>query len=110
MQSNTYQLAAQMEAAFNCIGASMMSNSFAAKLLAWLYVYGGGNEAVVYNEGLKAGIAIAQQKFNIKGGEKPKRISIHLIKTYISQLERRGEKCEWLNEIYQRYNLKPIKG
>lgn len=106
---NTSQLAAQMEEAFNLIGSSMMSNGFAAKLLAYVYVYGGGNEAVVYNEGLNAGIAIAQQKFNIKGGEIPKRISIPLIKVYVKQLQKYGKNTEWLDEIYQRYNLKPIK-
>ena len=106
MNAGEYQLASQLEAAFNSIGASMMSNGFAAKLLAWLYVYGGGNEEVVYNRGLVAGIAIAQQKFNIKGGKIPKKISIPLIRTYVRQLERYGSKTRWLDEIYQRYNIK----
>ena len=66
-----FQLAQQLEEAFNQVGSSMMSMNFAAKLLAYVYIMGGGNEAVVYNEGMNAGIAIASQKFKIKGGEIP---------------------------------------
>ena len=61
----------QLEEAFNSIGASMMSTEFAAKLLAWTLKYGGGNEAVTMHGGLNAGIRIAQQKFNLFGGETP---------------------------------------
>lgn len=65
MSDETFKLAQQLEEAFNSVGSSMMSMNFAAKLLAYVYVMGGGNEAVVYNEALNAGIAIAAQKFNI---------------------------------------------
>lgn len=102
-----FELASQMESAFNQIGASMMSDIFAAKLLAYVYVMGGGNENVVYDQGMVAGIAIAKTKFNISDSCIPKRISIPLIKVYVKQLERNGEKTEWLSEIYQRYNIRP---
>lgn len=46
----------------------------------------GVNEAVCYNESLNAGIAIAQQKFNIKGGETPMAKSIPVIKAFIKEL------------------------
>lgn len=105
MSSFSFQLAQQLEEAFNQVGSSMMTNGFAAKLLAYTYVMGGGNEAVVYNEAMNAGIAIASQKFCIKGGEIPKAHSIPIIKTYIRQLEERGDDTPWLNEIYDRYNI-----
>lgn len=94
MSSQTFQLAQQLEEAFNQIGT--LSMNFAAKLLAYVYVMGGGNEAVVYNEGLNAGIAIAAQKFNIKGGCVPMMKSIPVIRAFIHELERKGDDTPWL--------------
>lgn len=106
MSYQTFQLAQQLEEAFNSVGASMMSMNFAAKLLAYVYVFGGGNESVVYNEGMNAGIAIAQQKFHIKGGEIPQANSIPVIRAFIHELERKGDDTPWLSEIYYRYNIR----
>lgn len=100
-----FQLAQQLEEAFNQVGGSMMSLNFAAKLLAYTYVMGGGNEAVVYNEALNAGIAIASQKFNIKGGGIPDVRSIPVIRAFVLELEREGDNTKWLQEIYTRYNI-----
>lgn len=105
MSYQTFQLAKQLEEAFNSVGTSMMSMNFAAKLLAYVYVMGGGNEAVIYNEALNADIAIAQQKFNIKGGKIPMAKSIPVIRAFIHELERLGEKTPWLQQIYSRYNI-----
>jgi hypothetical protein len=102
----TYNIAKDLEAAFNHVGSSMMSADFAAKLLAYVYVMGGGNEAVTMHEGLNAGIAIAQQKFNLNGGEIPNRMGIELIKKYIAELEKNEKETTWLHEIFGRYNLK----
>ena len=99
-------LAAQLEAAFNQVGASMMQDDFAAKLLAYVYVMGGGNEAVTLHEGLHAGIRIAQQKFNLYGGEVPSAEGVRLLQKYIPELERKELHCPWLSEIEKRYNLK----
>ena len=105
MSAETFKLAQQLEEAFNSVGSSMMSMNFAAKLLAYVYVMGGGNEAVVYNEALNAGIAIAAQKFNIKGGSIPMAKSIPVIRAFILELERKGEDTPWLSDIYNRYNI-----
>lgn len=106
MSAFSFNLASQLEEAFNGIGCSIMSMNFASKLLAYVYVMGGGNEAIVYNEGLNAGIAIAQRKFNIIGGEVPDYRGIACIRAFINELERKGDKTPWLKEIYERYNLK----
>lgn len=105
MSAETFKLAQQLEEAFNSVGSSMMS-MIAAKLLAYVYVMGGGNEAVVYNEALNAGIAIAAQKFHIKGGSIPMEKSIPVIRAFISELERKGEDTPWLSDIYNRYNIR----
>lgn len=101
---NTFSLAQSLEEAFNQFGASMMSDAFAGKLLAWAMVT--NDEVMVYNEALKAGIAIAAQKYNIKGGEIPKAKAIPVIRAYAKDLERRGNKTPWLKEIYDRYGIK----
>ena len=44
------KLGLDIEDAFNQIGTTMMSDDFAAKLLAWLHI-NGGNEAVVNDGG-----------------------------------------------------------
>ena len=49
MSAQTFQLAQQLEEAFNQIGTSMMSMNFAAKLLAYVYVMGGEMEALCRN-------------------------------------------------------------
>lgn len=105
MNGMGFQLAQQLEEAFNQVGTSMMSMNFAAKLLAYVYVMGGGNEAVVYNEALNAGIAIASQKFRIKGGEVPEARSIPAIRAFIRELEREGDNTPWLQQIFTRYNI-----
>lgn len=106
MSKETYNLASDLEQAFNSIGTSMMSMNFASKLLAYVYVRGGGNEAVVTHEGLNAGIAIAQRKFNIFGGNVPDYRGVACIRAFVNELERKGDKTPWLKEIYDRYNLK----
>jgi hypothetical protein len=100
-------LANQLEEAFNNIGASMMSTEFAAKLLAWTLKYGGGNEAVTMHSGLNAGIRIAQTKFNLFGGEIPTLEDVQAFNKYHNELEAETEDltCEWLWEIYLRYDL-----
>lgn len=106
MSYQTFELAQQLEEAFQSVGVSMMSMNFAAKLLAYVYVRGGGNEVVVYNEGMNTGIAIAQEKFHIKGGEIPQANSIPVIRAFIHELERKSDATPWLSEIYSRYNIK----
>jgi hypothetical protein len=107
------QEAREMEAAFNSIGVSMMSDDFAAKLLAYVSVMGGGNEAVVTNKKLLAGIGIAQQKFNIKGGEVPDANGITLFQKYVAELETYIKESKepfaddfWLKEVFDRYDFK----
>lgn len=118
-------LAGQLEQAFEQIGSTMMSDEFAARLLAYVYVMGGGNEAVVLHVSLNAGIKIAQQKANIYGGCVPNADMVPLIQKSFIELEA-GEKiaslkklngrehileiCKkvpWLMDIFKRYDIEP---
>jgi len=106
MSIQTNLLAVQLEQSFNNIGATMMSDHFAAKLLAYVYVNGGNNEMITHHEGLGAGIAIAQQKFNLFGGEIPTRHGVELINKYVKELELNGKETVWLFELEDRYKVK----
>lgn len=111
MTSEIRKLAIELEASFNSIGESLMSEDFAAKLLAYVYVCGGANEDVTQNGNLVAGIAFAQQKFNLFGGEIPNWNGIVLSKQYCKELEdyiaTEGKLYDsfWIDEILERYNL-----
>lgn len=114
-------LAAMMQQAFEQIGMSMMSDDFAAKVLAFVYIF--GSELCVLHEGLNAGIMIAQQKANLYGGNIPNATMLPLIQQRIKELEwafkiekmSREEYIEavpgliegvsWMHEIYDRYQL-----
>jgi len=100
------EMGQQLEGAFSQIGLSMMSDDFAAKLLAYVYVMGGGNEAVAMNPAMIASIGMAQQKFNILGGKIPNEKGISLLRERIRELETGMDKTEWLNEIFKRYGFK----
>jgi hypothetical protein len=100
-------LAGQLEEAFNQIGTSMQTDGFSCKLMAYVLQMGGGNEAVVHHPGLNAGIQIAQQKLGLYGGCVPNIKLLALFQKYNKELERDMEKCEWLHEIYERYDLTP---
>lgn len=100
---HSFTTAQLMEESFNLIGCSMMKDDFAAQLLAFTYVCGG--EVVVLHTGLNAGIAIASQKFKIKGGEVPDANGVRLINQYIKELEDKGPYTPWLKDIYTRYEI-----
>ena len=99
--------AGQLEEAFNNIGSSLMTYEFAGKLLAFLLKYGGGMEAVTHHKGLNAGIMIAQEKCNMKGGCIPTIEGVKAFQKYNKELseEKQDLECEWLWEIYMRYEL-----
>lgn len=106
----TEGLPIQLENALNEIGCSMMSDDFAAKLLAFVLVMGGEYEEVTHHKGLNAGIQIAQRKFNIYGGEIPYNTGCHLIGKYSVELADKWTQTEWLNEIARKYDLRIHKG
>ncbi len=118
-----FNLAQDLEQAFNSIGHSMMNDDFACKILAYLNVCG-NDERVVLHKGFGAGLAIAAQKLNLKGGEVPNAKLLPLLHRYISELRDAIEYtevvdgkskikyksdseivCDWLQEIADRYQI-----
>lgn len=114
-------LAGELEHAFNQIGFSMMSDDFAGKLLAFTFHF--NTELVVLHKGLNAGVMIAQEKANLKGGCVPDTYLVGLFNKRRRELEaaeqayrmvKQENRTEaefylqyvpWLQEIYDRYSL-----
>jgi hypothetical protein len=105
-----YRHAMDLQEAFMSIGTSMIKPDFACKLLAYVLVMGGGNEAAVMNPLMNAGIGMAAQLLNIKGGCVPNAELLPELQKRIRELEDNMENTEWLPEIGDRYNLKIAYG
>lgn len=99
------RLGGDMEAAFGSIGLSMLPADLAAKLLAWVYCMGGGDETVTHHERIAADVAAAQRKFRIVGGERPDARGAALVRARVRELEAGGDATPWLREIYDRYGI-----
>jgi hypothetical protein len=77
----------------HAVGLRLVPAHKLAKLLAALYVVGGGNESFVLgNVKVMFHIKEAQYQFKIKGGETPTKEGIDLIKEYTCELE------SWISE------------
>jgi hypothetical protein len=118
---NTGQLAADLQRAFMQVGETMIKPEFAAKLLAFTYHF--NTELTVLHTGMHAGIRMAQELANLKGGEVPDRDIRPMIIKHIRELKaaeiwiRRNKNkhikeeqlylkhAPWLQEIYDRYEL-----
>lgn len=109
------RLAASSKAA----GLPIISGDWACKLLAWLYAFGGGNEAVVFNDALYRDIKFAQKRLNLEGGEIPNTELLPKLQGYLREVEpylsaptdAEGNSKpfvvpEWVKEICERYGLK----
>jgi tRNA(Ile2) C34 agmatinyltransferase TiaS len=84
-------------------GIKIVSDDKCCRLLAWLYVHGGGNEAVTVNLKLNADILEAQKRLNLYGGE---RVNLELLPTlqeYIRQAE--SSNPDWIAELCKYYGL-----
>jgi len=93
--------------AFHNAGIQPISDEQCCKILAWLYRYGGANEAVVYNKRLNAAILYAQKRLNIIGGEIPNPELFSLLQNYLLEVKdfNSKEHPQWAYEICDQYNL-----
>ena len=87
----------------------VLSKEYCVELLAWLYVYGGGYEAVVHNELMKGHISFAQQLFNVNGSEVPDLYLFQNLKPLVKHAEhlRTSQQApDWALHIVEKYNIK----
>ena len=84
-------------------GLKIISDDWCCKLLAWLLVYGGGNESVVQSNMLFVDIITAQTRLNIKGGEMPDSELFLVMKKYVDEIKLK--EVMWIEEIESKYNI-----
>lgn len=96
-----------LEISFSC-GLKILSDDFCCKLLAWLYMFGGANEAVAYNKKLNTDILHAQKRLNIYGGEVCNNDLLPLLKQRLKECGDYFKPVlpEWIHEIDDRYEIK----
>jgi hypothetical protein len=100
-----------MSDAFASVGIKMVSDDKCCQVLAWLYVFGGGNEAVVLNKASNGLIRIAQDRLNLKGGCIPNIVLLPLLQQYTKEAEayeagKSHDGKDWVNAINNQFNMK----
>lgn len=78
-------------------------------LLAWLYVYGGGQEAACVDARLSSHLLYAQRRLGLEGGLLPALDVVQGIKLRIAEC-RQQERPAWLLELCAEYRVKAQKG
>lgn len=102
---NEKELWADFKIALSQVDDSIMPLERASQLLAYVYVFGGGNEAVTQNFRLYADIRTAQFKAHIDGGQIPEPQHMRRIQELITECAE--GKADWIRtEICEKYNLK----
>ena len=91
-------------AAQSC-GLPVLSKDGAARLLAWLLIYGGGKEAVVKRADVHAYILEAQRLSNIYGGATPDREMTRAIRMYVGSVADPDNPPVWVKKLERRYGL-----
>jgi hypothetical protein len=86
-------------------GMKIISDDKCCQLLAWLYVYGGGNEQVIEGK-LNGHIMYAQARLNINSGEIPDIEPVGVMKDYIKSITNYHNPPEWVNELESEYNIR----
>lgn len=81
----------------------IVSDDKCCRILAWLYVHGGGNEATTVNLKLNADILEAQKRLNLFGGEQPNSELLPLLQAYIKDAETSNP--EWVSDLCYYYGL-----
>ena len=90
-------------------GIPIISDDKCCRLLAWLYVYGGGCEAVVLDEKLNAAIIYAQKRLNIFDCERPDAELLPVYRDYVKStgsFDKPNEPPpEWVPALEKEYGI-----
>jgi len=88
--------------AFSSIGCEVYSDDFLCQVMAILLEHG-NTEQFVINQALFTVCQIAQERFNLNGGEIPKARAVEKIQEYAKELQQGLP--DWAVNISKRYNL-----
>lgn len=85
-------------------GIPLISMDTAAKLLAAVLQYGGGNEAFVFCDHLRADLHYISGRWGVRGGETPDPDLVEAIREYRKEMT--GLPPEWLKSLFkERYGV-----
>lgn len=90
-------------AMFRSVGHSLYSDDLCGRLLAYCAL--SGSEDVVTNLALNGAIMVAQDTFNIKGGEVPDMAKLVYWRKAMQDLHDKGTKSEWWEKFAERYHI-----
>jgi hypothetical protein len=90
-------------------GLKIIPDDKCCRLLAWLYVYGGGNEQVLDSR-VSGAIFYAQGRLNLLGGETPNVDLLPVLQGYIKGITDYNNPPEWVIELEKEYGIKPYRG
>jgi hypothetical protein len=76
----------QLYATAESASLKILSDDKGCRLLAWLYVYGGGNEQTVVDERLRNALLYAQRRLNLLGDERPNIELLPVLQKYIKSI------------------------
>jgi hypothetical protein len=93
-------------------GLKVISDDWCCKLLAWLYAFGGSNEAVTQDPKIVTDIGIARRRLNLYGGEIPNPELVERLRKYMKEVtvylassDQDSELPDWVIEISKYYGL-----
>lgn len=69
-------------------GIKPLSDDICCRILAILYVFGGGDEAFTHNKKLLTDVQYAQRRLNLDGSERPNAPLCEKMKEYVKELEK----------------------
>ena len=84
-------------------GLKIVSDDKCCRLLAWLYVHGGGNEAATMNFKLNTDVHEAQNRLNLYGGEKVNADLLPTLQSYIKEAQTSNP--DWIADLCKYYGL-----
>ena len=86
-------------------GMPLISENKCCQLMAWLYIYGGANEQVVFDERLRYSIFYAQKRLNIIGGEIPDQKLLLVLQNYIKSITDYKNPPEWVIDLEKEFKI-----
>lgn len=105
----TENILEQLHRTAKSAGFHIISDDHCCRLLAWLLVYGGGNEQVVLDKILQTNIFEAQRRLNIYGGEIPDAGLMEHMREYTRSITDQDNPPEWVPELEKRYGIKSYR-
>lgn len=100
------------------VGIPAITTDTSARIMAVMYVHGGGEEEMVLNQKFVNDVEYIQRRFHIQGGERPDETFVLTMQHYVHELEQHMAECkrnnvtdtqipEWAHKLMRdRYGMK----